>query len=291
MLSSIINADELLTLKGNNDLVLIDASNDVNANENYLKSHLSNAIFIDLNTQLSDIKEDVAFGGRHPLPSVENFCKLLGGIGISDSSHVVIYDNKYGANAAARLWWMLRSIGHDKVQVLNGGIKQAIMIGYPTSHEVISLSTVSAYNATHWILPISDIVEVEAVSQLPHQLVIDVREAPRYNGEIEPIDLIAGHIPGAINLPFVNNLDDKGCFLPAPILYQKYISIIGNIDPNKIIVHCGSGVTACHTLLAMDYAGLQIPKLYIGSWSEWSRRKPMYVAKTLQNNKLKDENS
>jgi thiosulfate/3-mercaptopyruvate sulfurtransferase len=278
MLSSIINADEFLLLKNNADLVIIDASNGKNAQENYLTSHLEKAIFVDLNTQLSDIKEDVANGGRHPLPSIENFGKLLGDIGISESSHIVIYDDKNGANAAARLWWMLKSVGHPKVQVLNGGIQEAIKIGFPTTSEIILLPTIHSYNASAWNLPLSDILEVESVANDSNHMVIDVREAARYNGEVEPIDLVAGHIPGATNIPFIDNLDADGLFLDSVTLRQKYETILQGLKSSNVIVHCGSGVTACHTLLAMDYAGLPISKLYIGSWSEWSRNKPNAIA-------------
>jgi thiosulfate/3-mercaptopyruvate sulfurtransferase len=278
MLSSIINADEVFHLKNNNDLVLIDASNGKNAQENYIKSHLQNAIFIDLNTQLSDIKENAAFGGRHPLPSIVKFCQLLGKMGISESSHIVIYDDKNAANAAARLWWMLKSVGHKKVQVINGGIQQAIKMGYPTSSGLNVLPETHEYKASSWNLPLSNLVEVESRASDPNHLIIDVREAARYNGELEPIDLIAGHIPGAINIPFIDNLDADGLFLDPDTLRQKYETILNGLESSNVIVHCGSGVTACHTLLAMDYAGMSIPKLYIGSWSEWSRNRPNAIA-------------
>jgi len=134
--------------------------------------------------------------------------------------------------------------------------------------------------ADHWQLPTADINEVEANAQHEDYLVIDVRENYRYRGESEPIDLIAGHIPGAVNIPFVTNLDAEGLFLSPQTLKSKYETALDNRKADHVIVHCGSGVTACHTLLAMDYAGLEIPKLYVGSWSEWSRNnKPIAVEK------------
>lgn len=122
--------------------------------------------------------------------------------------------------------------------------------------------------------------EVEKASVLQNGLIIDVRETSRFIGEIEPIDLISGHIPNAINIPFSTNLDEKGLFLSSEKLKGKYKNVFESNDSKTIIVHCGSGVTACHTLLAMDYAGFEIPKLYVGSWSEWSRNnKPIAVGK------------
>jgi len=128
---------------------------------------------------------------------------------------------------------------------------------------------------------LANIDEVEKASNSQDYLIIDVRESARYNGEYEPIDLISGHIPNAINIPFSTNLDENGLFLSPEILREKYKNIIDNKKSNEIIVHCGSGVTACHTLLAMAYAGFEIPKLYVGSWSEWSRNgKPIAVSRS-----------
>lgn len=124
---------------------------------------------------------------------------------------------------------------------------------------------------THWQLPTTNLEEVDLASRSKSQLIIDVREKPRYNGESEPIDLIAGHIPNAVNIPFVDNLEEDGLFKTPKKLREKYQEIFNEFDSSQIIVHCGSGVTACHSLLAMSYAGFKIPKLYPGSWSEWSR--------------------
>ncbi|HMP32172.1 MAG TPA: rhodanese-like domain-containing protein, partial [Saprospiraceae bacterium] len=129
----------------------------------------------------------------------------------------------------------------------------------------------------HWTLPIADMEEVEGAAEQEQYKVIDVREAKRYNGEIEPIDLIAGHIPGAINVPYAENLDDRGLFLDPNILKEKYEKVFGDVDPKNVIFHCGSGVTACHSILAVAYAGFELPKLYVGSWSEWSRNEKKMV--------------
>ena len=270
-LSPLIEATELLELYKNNTVILVDASNGKDARAKYQSKHLDGALFIDLNSELADIKDDFANGGRHPLPQIEEFAKTLTNLGITNTSHVVIYDDKNGANAAARFWWMLRAIGHEKVQVLNGGLQHAEKIGFPVNDKIETPKTVANYPFDNWKLPTVTITEVENNSKNENYLVIDVRENSRYRGENEPIDFIAGHIPGAINVPFTTNLNPDGRFLSAEKLRQKYQKVFGAIKQENIIIHCGSGVTACHTLLAIDYAGLIIPKLYVGSWSEWSR--------------------
>ena len=270
-ISPIIQASELLELYKSKNLVIVDTSNGKNAKENYEQKHLDGALFVDLNTQLADIKEDFSIGGRHPLPKIEDFTETVANLGISPASHVVIYDDKNGSNAAARLWWMLKSLGHEKVQVLNGGFQEAEKIHFPTSSKTEIVAKAEAYKTKNWKLQIATIDEVEKVSQDKNHIVIDVRDVERYNGETEPIDLVAGHIPGAINIPFTENLDKNGLFLTPNELKEKYSKVFEKVKTENTIVHCGSGVTACHTLLAIAYAELEIPKLYVGSWSEWSR--------------------
>lgn len=271
LLSAIINATELQAIYKTENILLVDASNGPNTRLNYENKHLEGAIFVDANTQLASIETDFSIGGRHPLPSIEDFSKTLGDIGITPQTWVVVYDDKNGANAAARFWWMLRAIGHEKVQVLNGGIQAAEKIGFPINSEPVSIAKKENYPYTTWQWPIASIDEVEKVAKLPSHTVIDVREAFRYNGESEPIDLIAGHIPGAINIPFTQNLEENGFFLAPEILKDKYSAILAESSAENAIVHCGSGITACHTLLAIHHAGFTMPKLYVGSWSEWSR--------------------
>jgi len=280
-ITTVIKVPELKELYKRDDLVILDVSNGKEAQSNYNKKHLDGAIFVDLNSQLADVKEDLSIGGRHPLPSIERFSQLLSSLGITHQKHIVLYDDKNGSNAAARMWWMLKSIGHQKVQVLNGGLQEAERLNFPiNSEEVFPISTVE-YKIENWKLPLANIDEVEKASNSQDYLIIDVRESARYNGEYEPIDLISGHIPNAINIPFSTNLDENGLFLSPEILREKYKNIIDNKKSNEIIVHCGSGVTACHTLLAMAYAGFEIPKLYVGSWSEWSRNgKPIAVSRS-----------
>ena len=269
--SPIIHASELLELYKSKNLVLIDANTSINAKTNYEEKHLVGALFVDLNSQLADIKEDASVGGRHPLPKIQDFAETVANLGISSASRVVIYDDKNGANAAARLWWMLKSLGHEKVQVLNGGFQEAEKIHFPTSSKTEIATKSEAYKTKNCKLQIATIDEVEKVSQDKNHILIDVRDVERYNGETEPIDLVAGHIPSAINIPFTENLDKNGLFLNPNELKEKYSKVFENVKTENTIVHCGSGVTACHTLLAIAYAELEIPKLYVGSWSEWSR--------------------
>ena len=275
-ISPIIEVNELLKIYKNSDVMIFDVSNHKNSKINYKVEHLDGAFFIDLNTQLADIKNDYADGGRHPLPEIENFAKTLTHLGITKDNHIVIYDDKNGSNASARFWWMLKSAGHEKVQVLNGGLNQAKKYNFPLSSKIKNVDQHSSpYFFDKWILPTIEMNDVERILQNPNYLIIDVRDKERFDGKTEPIDLVAGHIPNAMNIPFTENLDKDGLFLRKNELKNKYQKLFGKIHPENIIVHCGSGVTACHTLLALDYAGFEIPKLYTGSWSEWSRNNKM----------------
>lgn len=276
IISPLVTVEELSNL---NNVVLIDARAGANAFENYQNEHLKGARFVDLNRDLASIPENPANGGRHPLPSIEDFSKTLSSSGISPKSHVVVYDDKNGSNFAARFWWMMRAVGHEKIQVLNGGYQAAIAFSFPTNSGD-ELFEKTDYTIQNWQLPLANIDEVEMARKSDQNIVIDVRDKNRYDGLTEPLDLVAGHIPGAINVPLTENLDENGLFKSAEVLAEKYNSIIGDKSSENIIVHCGSGVTACHTLLAMDYAGIPIPKLYVGSWSEWSRNDREMTTKT-----------
>ncbi|MEO6187781.1 MAG: sulfurtransferase [Ginsengibacter sp.] len=276
----IIKPSELTGLDKNDNLVLIDARSGNDALEKYLQAHLNGALFVDLEKDLADIKTDVAQGGRHPLPGLREFARFIGTLGIDKISHVIVYDDKNGANAAARFWWMVRAIGHKKVQVLDGGYEAAKEAGFPITAGEEKVQQKEAYEVSEWLLPTATMDEAGTAAADNNSAVVDVREEKRYDGIYEPIDLIAGHIPGAINIPFTDNLDENGRFLSPEKLKSKYVELPGGIGSAKTIVHCGSGVTACHTILAMDAAGLPIPTLYTGSWSEWSRNnKPVATTK------------
>lgn len=262
---------ELLAPEARRNLILIDARSGPGARARYEERHLKGALHVDLDQDLASKPADPARGGRHPLPSPEAFAAVLGRLGIGPETRVVVYDDKAGANAAARFWWMLQAIGHADVRVLDGGIEAALAAGVPTGTGGSRPVERPAYRFERWQRPTADIDEVASAVQAPECLVIDVRDPVRYRGESEPIDLLPGHIPGAINVPFASNLGADGRFLPSEELARKYRAVMGERDPSKVIIHCGSGVTACHTLLALAHAGIVGPKLYVGSWSEWSR--------------------
>lgn len=271
-MAPIIEPQELINLN-RADYIFFDVS--AGSELRYHAEHLEGAFFIDLNTDLAEIG-DFEKGGRHPLPKLDSFSKVLGSFGVTSESHVILYDDKNGANAAARFWWMLRAVGHEKVQVVNGGYQAALAAGFPVSSEAKAANPLEYIGTKEWQLGTATIDDVEAARSNSQDIVVDVRDANRFAGFTEPIDLIAGHIPGAINVPFTENLDADGLFLSPKVLRTKYDEIFRDVKPENIVVHCGSGVTACHTLLALDYAGFKIPKLYVGSWSEWSRNdKPM----------------
>lgn len=274
-LSPLIPASELGSL---NNPVLIDVRTGPDARDRYEAEHLAGALFVDLNSDLADIKPDPADGGRHPLPSIDDFAELLRRLGITHESHVIAYDDKSGANAAARFWWMLRAAGHEKVQLLNGGYDAAVEAGFPKRSGKEAAQEAGEYTIVNWKLPVADIGAVEKARNDNNFVVIDVRERDRFDGLREPLDLIAGHIPGAVNVPFAENLDDRGFFLSPGELRERYAEIVADRKPGNVIVHCGSGVTACHTILAFDHAGFEIPALYVGSWSEWSRSgRPLFT--------------
>nr|WP_294921654.1 sulfurtransferase [uncultured Flavobacterium sp.] len=274
----IIHPEELVQLKNSSEIILIDARAGINAEQNYKNEHLKGARYVDLNRDLATVDCNSANGGRHRLPTLKKFSEVLTKLGISPKSHVIIYDDKNGSNAAARFWWMLKAVEHKKVQVLNGGFQAGIKSGFPVSSKMENFDETEEYPVSNWQLPLADMEEVDKVRNNSENIVIDVRDKNRFDGLTEPLDLIAGHIPGAINVPFSENLNEDGFYHSPETLKEKYTQILGNTKPENTIIHCGSGVTACHTLLAMDYAGIPIPKLYVGSWSEWSRNNlPMTI--------------
>lgn len=267
----LISAADLRARLTTEPIVLLDARSGPGARAHYAAGHLPGAQFVDLEQDLAQPGPDAARGGRHPLPPMADFARLLGRLGIGPTTPVVVYDDKSGANAAARAWWLLRAAGHRAVQVLDGGLPAAAAVGLALSTDQPFPFPTGHYPFSEWQLPIASQVAVQQASRDGFRLIIDVREAPRYRGETEPIDLIAGHIPGAINVPFASNLDGTGCYLAPAALRTKYEAVLQGRNPADVLVHCGSGVTACHTLLAFEQAGLALPSLYVGSWSEWSR--------------------
>lgn len=222
----------------------------------YEAGHIPTALFVDLDEDLSDPPGIV---GRHPLPSPRRWAETLGRLGIGPTNHVVVYDDMGGA-VAARMWWMLRSIGHDEVRLLDGGYQAWVKAGLET--ETGSNTPVPS----HYPVP-KAFTGVTGYEDLEGRAVIDVRAPERYRGDTEPVDPKAGHIPGAVNLPLDGSLDEAGRFLDADALRDRFSHVA-----DSSVVHCGSGVNACHTALAMIVAGLPMPDIYIGSFSEWARR-------------------
>jgi thiosulfate/3-mercaptopyruvate sulfurtransferase len=223
----------------------------------YDAAHIPGAVFVDVHTDLAGGPG----GGRHPLPAVDDFTHLLGGLGISPSSYVVAYDES-GGHTASRLWWMLRSIGHGQVAVLDGGYKAWVAGGHPVTDDVVIPDHVDYPRVKAW----TGIVDADAVAEglALGATVVDSRAPDRFRGENETIDTVGGHIPGAINMFHKDNVLADGRMRPVGELAQRFAGI-----GDSPIVYCGSGVTACHNLLAMSLAGIGRARLYPGSWSDW----------------------
>jgi len=221
----------------------------------YETGHIPGAVFVDLDRELAGAP---GMAGRHPLPDVADFAATLGRLGIGRDSRVVVYDD-VGGRIASRMWWMLRSIGHEGAQVLDGGYQGWISAGHD-----VGIGTVTPEPAAYPVP--AGFAGVVTHDQLDGRTLIDARAGERYQGETEPVDPKAGHIPGAINIPASGNLDTDGRFLPPHQLADLYRGL-----PARAVVSCGSGVTACHDALAMVTAGHEMPDVYVGSFSEWSR--------------------
>lgn len=238
----------------------------------YAAGHLPGALSANLDRDLStacDPDQDPSQGGRHPLPDPARWAAQLGRWGITPHTPVVVYDE---GSASARAWWMLRALGHRQAAVLDGGWAAALDAGLARTREPVEVPPASPYPASGWLWPLVDLEDVDRLRQDPGWILLDVRAAERFRGETEPLDPVAGRIPGARNLPFECNLDADGCFKPAEVLRSLYLDLLGDIPPSRVAVSCGSGVTACRTLLAMERAGLPGAALYVGSFSEWCRR-------------------
>lgn len=260
----VISARELAA---RTDVVLVDCRPDPRA---YAAGHLVGARHAQLERDLAAHVDDPARGGRHPLPDPATFAATLGRWGITPGSHVVVYDDQGGANAAARLWWMLRAIGHDAVQVVDGGLAALRAAGLAMTTDEPTVTAAPPYPVGA-LRGVADIEEVERARGAADRRVIDVRAAFRFRGDSDPFDPVAGHIPGARNAPYADNLRADGTFKTADELRAQFTAALDGIAPAQTIVHCGSGVTACHTLVALARAGLPGARLYIGSWSEWCR--------------------
>ncbi len=241
MHTTLISPTELLALSQQGQpLMVFDCSNDLGDPElgprQYREAHIPAAVHVHLDTELSDHEHGIN-GGRHPLPSRERIAQTLQRLGFSSGMQAVAYDRQ-GGIYAGRWWWMLKWCGHDAVAVLDGGW--------------------AAWQT-----------EVQAQLGSPDMTLIDARGTPRFRGEVEPLDPVAGHIPGALNRPFTDNVGPDGRFKPADQLRQEFLALLGDRSPESVVHHCGSGVSALPNLLAMEIAGLGRTRLYPGSRSEW----------------------
>jgi thiosulfate/3-mercaptopyruvate sulfurtransferase len=268
---TIISCDALAELiKEKNTVSVIDCRfslDDTNYGRNaFHKAHIPGAAYAHLDRDLSS-KIIPGITGRHPLPAIDSFILLISNWGLENNKQVVAYDDSNGA-FAARLWWLLRWLGHDKVALLDGGWQAWIDGGFPTESET---PTLRARTFTPNLQPNIgiDSKSIEKIISQSDYLLIDSRSPERYSGKEEPIDPIAGHIPGAINAFHGDNIDENGFFLCKDILRARFQSILGDTPANKTVFYCGSGVTAALNLVALKHAGLGDGILYTGSWSEW----------------------
>jgi thiosulfate/3-mercaptopyruvate sulfurtransferase len=269
MFTTLVSAEQLGAHLGGADWVLFDCRHDLadyaQGRRAYLESHIPGALFLHLEEDLSGTK--TGLNGRHPLPHPRTFALRLGALGVGSTTQVVAYDASGGCYAA-RLWWMMRWIGHTRVAVLDGGWQRWTALGYEVANEA-PVPQPGAYT-----LRTNPRLAVDAgfvASHLGDQntLVIDARSADRFRGENETLDPVAGHIPGAANRFFKLNLDVDGRFKPPERLRSDFEAVLEGRAAAAVVHQCGSGVTACHNLLSMEYAGLEGSRLYPGSWSEW----------------------
>ena len=242
-----------------------DLANPGSGAQEYASSHIPGARFLHLDRDLS--APTTGTNGRHPLPEAQAFMRTLGAAGVDSSKQVIAYDAKMGVYAA-RLWWMLRWLGHENVAVLDGGYAKWTGEGRPVNSAVPQPAPTrfSGQPRAMWV----DANEVLRSIGRPGRILVDARAPDRYRGENETLDPMGGRIRGSLNRFFRDNLDANGCFRPAAELRQAFAGLLGKTAPDAVVHSCGSGVSACHNLLAMEIAGLSGSRLYPGSWSEWS---------------------
>jgi thiosulfate/3-mercaptopyruvate sulfurtransferase len=282
---TLIDAAALRELAGRPDVAVIDCRFDLINPEGgrraYLKGHIPGARYADLNKDLSAPVSPNS--GRHPLPLPKDFAATLGRLGIGNATQVIAYDDA-GGSFAARLWWLLRWLGHGAVAVLDGGINGWTAAGGTLEsgeEKPLPRGTEGGDRASPPIdgAAVIETAEIAAFLTDPKHLLVDARAAERFAGLVEPIDAVPGHIGGAVNHPFSANLAPDGRFLPAAELKRLWDARLGGRKAKHVAAMCGSGVTACHNLLSLEIAGLRGAKLYAGSWSEWIRDPKRPVAR------------
>jgi len=271
-LSPLKSIDELLLHISDSNWVIIDCRFDLKSPDwgytNYFEGHIPRAYFAHMDHDLAGTVTEKT--GRHPLPDENEFMVKLSGWGISRECNVIVYDAN-GGSYAARLWWLLRAFGFPQSYLLDGDYLVWKNLGHPVEQGInlpLSQSNISArLDKSRFV----STAMMETLIENPAYIIIDARSAERYRGELEPIDPVAGHIPGAVNRFHGDNLQPSGHFKTADILKMEFQKLIQGHDPEYVIVYCGSGVSSCHHILAMEAAGLPGVKLYPGSWSEWIR--------------------
>lgn len=266
--TTLIDAQALATIL--DDCVLVDCRHDLMdpsvGAAAYAQGHLPRAWFMHQDTDLAGPKN--GRNGRHPLPERETMRRRLEAIGLTDERQLVAYDDQ-GGMFAGRLWWLARWLGHRAVAVLDGGLPAWTKAGFPLTRELPKVDRDGRLSERPSLVRMIDAASVLANIDSRECLLVDARSPERYRGEIEPLDPVAGHIPGATNRPFQQNLRPDGRFKPAEVLRSEFATLLGNRTPGQVIQQCGSGVTACHNILAMELAGLSGSALFPGSWSEW----------------------
>lgn len=243
-----------------------DLQRDAWGEEQYIAGHVPGALYVSLSRHLSNTPTGA--NGRHPLPSQEVMAQTFGRLGITADTQVVVYDQDCGM-FASRLWWMLRYAGNMNVAVLNGGWAKWVAEQRPTRRGTESrpVATFTPKWNADWHV---DLATVSKMYRDQRTLLVDARAPERFEGRVEPLDRVAGHIPGAVNHSYRLNLADDNTILPAEVLREQLQHDLAGHAPTQTLMYCGSGVSACHNLLAMEHAGLPGARLYVGSWSEWS---------------------
>lgn len=271
---TVVDVETLEALLGDGACRVVDCRSDLfdadKGHRDYRSGHIPGAVFANLDEDLS--REITPESGRHPLPDPARFCRWLEAAGIGDATQVIVYDYGNGA-LAARLWWMLHEwLGHAQVAVLDGGIAAWTGAGLTLEQEVVNYSRAElSCTADYSVVAETGEVESSVADGRDFDL-LDARDAARFRGEHEPIDTVAGHVPGARNVPLGISLNDDGRTWRSPVELQAlWADIMDNQGDSRPIAMCGSGVTACHLILSARIAGLATPRLYVGSWSEWIR--------------------
>ena len=282
--TTLISVEQLQALQAAGARLMVfdcsfDLMNPAAGQEQYGKAHIPGAVYAHLDTALSDKgtldadgkyhpHPDAPSGGRHPLPTREKFATWLSSVGFANDMQAVVYDRQ-GANYCGRLWWMLKWAGHDAVAVLDGGLQAWEAAGGAVTDREEPSHFQSNFAPAPALRTLATTKTVANGLAGQGQTIIDARAAPRFKGEVEPLDPVAGHIPGALNRPFAQNIGADGRFKPAAQLRAEFERLLAGRDPATVVHHCGSGVSAVPNVIAMEVAGLGPTALYAGSWSEW----------------------